>query len=124
MFSFLTSLSVHHQTTVHIYVCSYGGINVLIFQVWAKDAPEALQNNQVEFVPLNFLEESPVQGQDVYYVCTGSFGPVLVLMCAQLRNIIHNWPDAEAAVILKNTRNAMAPHSRLLIRAFLCLFSG
>ncbi|KAF9232207.1 S-adenosyl-L-methionine-dependent methyltransferase [Melanogaster broomeanus] len=70
--------------------------------VWATDAPEALQNNQVEFVALNFLEESPVKGLDVYY----------------LRNIIHDWPDAEAAVILRNVRTAMEPHSRLLIHDY------
>ena len=40
-------------------------------------------------------------------------------MFTQLRNIIHDWPDAEAAIILRNVRNAMAPHSRLLIRTSL-----
>ncbi|KAG6372999.1 S-adenosyl-L-methionine-dependent methyltransferase [Boletus reticuloceps] len=71
--------------------------------VWAKNAPEVLQNNQVEFIPLNFLEGSPVKGQDVYY----------------LRNIIHDWPDAEAIVIMRNVRSAMAPHSRLLIHDYM-----
>ncbi|KAF9218493.1 S-adenosyl-L-methionine-dependent methyltransferase [Gyrodon lividus] len=70
--------------------------------IWAKDAPEALQNNQVEFVALNFFEESPIKGLDVYY----------------LRNIIHDWPDAEATIILRNVRNAMGPHSRLLIHDY------
>ncbi|KAG6376601.1 S-adenosyl-L-methionine-dependent methyltransferase [Boletus reticuloceps] len=75
---------------------------VLAKDVWAKDAPEALKNSQVAFVPLNFFEESPVQGQDVHY----------------LRNIIHDWPDSEATVIMRNVRNAMAPHSRLLIHDY------
>ncbi|KIJ04711.1 hypothetical protein PAXINDRAFT_159279, partial [Paxillus involutus ATCC 200175] len=70
--------------------------------VWAQDAPEALQNNQVEFVALNFFEGSPIKGLDVYY----------------LRNIIHDWPDAEAAIILRNVRNSMEPHSRLLIHDY------
>ncbi|KAH0826050.1 S-adenosyl-L-methionine-dependent methyltransferase [Lanmaoa asiatica] len=70
--------------------------------IWVKDAPEALQNKRVELVPLNFFEESPVKGQDAYY----------------LRNIIHDWPDAEAAIIMRNVRNAMAPHSRLLIHDY------
>ncbi|KAG9311544.1 S-adenosyl-L-methionine-dependent methyltransferase [Chiua virens] len=69
-------------------------------EVWAKDAPEVLEN--VKFVPLDFFEESPVKGQDVYY----------------LRNIIHNWPDAKAAVIMRNIRSVMATHSRLLIHDY------
>ncbi|KAF8443681.1 S-adenosyl-L-methionine-dependent methyltransferase [Boletus edulis BED1] len=75
---------------------------VLSKDIWARDAPEALKNNQVAFVPLNFFEESPVQGQDVYY----------------LRNIIHDWPDSEATVIMRSVRSAMAPHSRLLIHDY------
>jgi len=67
--------------------------------VWAKNAPEVLQSNRVEFIPLNFLEGTPAQGLDVYY----------------LRNIIHDWPDAETTTILGNVRKAMAPHSRLLL---------
>ncbi|KAF9235020.1 S-adenosyl-L-methionine-dependent methyltransferase [Melanogaster broomeanus] len=76
--------------------------------VWAQDAPEALQNNQVDFVALNFFEESPVKGLDVYYLWT----------CIQLRNIIHDWPDVEATTILRNVRTAMEPHSRLLIHDY------
>ncbi|KAF9236989.1 O-methyltransferase-domain-containing protein [Melanogaster broomeanus] len=71
--------------------------------VWAQDAPEALENNQVDFVALNFFEESPVKGLDAYY----------------LRNIIHDWPDAEATTILRNVRTAMEPHSRLLIHEYI-----
>ncbi|KAF8548625.1 S-adenosyl-L-methionine-dependent methyltransferase [Imleria badia] len=71
-------------------------------EIWAKNAPEALQNNQVKLVPLNFFEESPVKDQDVYY----------------LRNIIHDWPDAEATIIMRNVRSAMGPHSRLLIHDY------
>ena len=42
----------------------------------------------------------------------------------QLRKIIHDWPDSEAAVILKNVASAITPHSQLLIGVFiypLCL---
>ncbi|EGO18879.1 hypothetical protein SERLADRAFT_480559 [Serpula lacrymans var. lacrymans S7.9] len=73
--------------------------------VWAQKAPEAVSGQNVEFVPLNFLQKVPVQGQDVYY----------------LRHIIHDWPDAEATVILRNVRQAMAPHSRLLIQDYVML---
>ncbi|KAG6335262.1 hypothetical protein ID866_3818 [Astraeus odoratus] len=70
--------------------------------VWQKEAPEALADGRIDFVALNFLEEAPVAGQDVYY----------------LRQIIHDWPDASASVILRNVRKAMAPHSRVLIHDY------
>ncbi|KAG1776816.1 S-adenosyl-L-methionine-dependent methyltransferase [Suillus placidus] len=66
---------------------------------WEKDAPEAMRDGRVEFVPFNFLEESPVVGKDAYY----------------LRNILHDWPDAESTTILRNIRKVMGPNSRVLI---------
>ncbi|KAH9949724.1 S-adenosyl-L-methionine-dependent methyltransferase [Amylocystis lapponica] len=70
--------------------------------IWAEKYPAAVQEQRVQFLPLNFFEDVPVQGQDIYY----------------LRNIIHNWPDARAALILRNMQKAMAPHSRLLIHDY------
>ncbi|KAG2366698.1 O-methyltransferase-domain-containing protein [Suillus spraguei] len=67
--------------------------------IWAKECPEALAENRVEFEDLNFFEGVPVKGKDIYY----------------LRNIIHDWPDRESAVILSNVRKALGPNSRLLI---------
>jgi len=32
-----------------------------------------------------------------------------------MRYIVHDWPDKEAKLILKNVRDAMSPDSRLLI---------
>ncbi|KAG2346546.1 S-adenosyl-L-methionine-dependent methyltransferase [Suillus weaverae] len=66
---------------------------------WEKNAPEVLLDGRVEFIPINFLEDVPAIGKDVYY----------------LRNIIHNWPDAEATTIFRNIRKAMGPNSRVLI---------
>ncbi|KAG2070682.1 S-adenosyl-L-methionine-dependent methyltransferase [Suillus decipiens] len=66
---------------------------------WEKDAPEAIRDGRVEFVPFNFLEESPVAGKDVYY----------------LRYILHDWPDSESTTILRNIRKVMGPNSRVLI---------
>ncbi|KIM55709.1 hypothetical protein SCLCIDRAFT_1212767 [Scleroderma citrinum Foug A] len=70
---------------------------------WEREAPQAVQEQRIDFVPLNFFKEAPVAGQDVYY----------------LRLIIHDWPDAEALTILRNVRKAMAPHSRVLIQDFI-----
>ncbi|KAG1745181.1 O-methyltransferase-domain-containing protein [Suillus lakei] len=66
---------------------------------WERNAPEALLDGRVEFVPFNFFEESPVAGKDVYY----------------LRTILHDWPDAESTTILRSIRKAMGPNSRVLI---------
>ncbi|KAG2073514.1 S-adenosyl-L-methionine-dependent methyltransferase [Suillus decipiens] len=66
---------------------------------WEKDAPEALRDGRVEFVPFNFLEQSPVAGKDVYY----------------LRHILHDWPDSESTTILRNIRKVMGPNSRVLV---------
>ncbi|KAF9460000.1 O-methyltransferase-domain-containing protein [Collybia nuda] len=70
--------------------------------IWAKSNPDAVVSGHISFAPGNFLEEIPVKNQDIYY----------------LRNIIHNWPDKEALSILKNIRNAMGPHSRVLIHDY------
>ncbi|KAG1885244.1 O-methyltransferase-domain-containing protein [Suillus subluteus] len=72
---------------------------VLAQNAWERNAPEALLDGRVEFIPINFLEDTPVVGKDVYY----------------LRHIIHNWPDTEATTILRNIRKAMGPNSRVLI---------
>ncbi|KAG1898983.1 S-adenosyl-L-methionine-dependent methyltransferase [Suillus fuscotomentosus] len=66
--------------------------------IWEKNAPEALLGGHIEFVPLNFLEESPVVGKDVYY----------------LRSIIHDWPDNESMVIL----HRVLIHECVLLRNF------
>jgi len=70
--------------------------------VWARECPDAVRENRVEFAELNFFSQVPVKGKDIYY----------------LRNIIHDWPDHESALILANVRQAMGPHSRLLIHDY------
>ncbi|KAG9312055.1 O-methyltransferase-domain-containing protein [Chiua virens] len=73
--------------------------------VWARDCPEAVQGNRVEFSELNFFTQVPVKGKDLYY----------------LRNIIHDWPDNESALILRNLRQALGPNSRVLIHDYVLL---
>ncbi|KAG1742550.1 O-methyltransferase-domain-containing protein [Suillus lakei] len=70
--------------------------------IWARECPEALAEKRVEFEDLNFFEQVPVKGKDVYY----------------LRNIIHDWPDHESALILTNLRKALGPNSRVLIHDY------
>lgn len=35
---------------------------------WPKECPQALQDQRVKFVPIDFFEESPFPGCDVYFV--------------------------------------------------------
>ncbi|KAG1864892.1 O-methyltransferase-domain-containing protein, partial [Suillus subluteus] len=76
-------------------------VMALAQNAWEKNASvtETLLDGRMEFIPIDFLEDAPVAGKDVYY----------------LRHILHNWPDAEATTILRNIRKAMGPNSRVLI---------
>lgn len=38
--------------------------------VWPKDCPEAIVENRIELKAVDFLSESPIEGCDVYYVCS------------------------------------------------------
>ncbi|KAG1744599.1 O-methyltransferase-domain-containing protein [Suillus paluster] len=73
-----------------------------LVQIWARECPEAVAENRVEFEGLNFFEQVPVKGKDIYY----------------LRNIIHDWPDHESKLILHNVRKALGPNSRVLIHDY------
>ncbi|TFY82762.1 hypothetical protein EWM64_g1255 [Hericium alpestre] len=68
-----------------------------------QDLPNVIERGKEQgrfnFVPIDFTEEAPVEGQDIYY----------------MRFIVHDWPDDVATVILKNIRKAMKPSSRLLV---------
>ncbi|KAN0078240.1 O-methyltransferase domain containing protein [Tylopilus felleus] len=68
-------------------------------EFWATEYPEAVEENRIEFSDLDFFTQAPIKGRDIYY----------------LRAVIHNWPDNEAALILRNIRQAMGPRSRILI---------
>ncbi|KAG2142237.1 S-adenosyl-L-methionine-dependent methyltransferase [Suillus bovinus] len=84
-------------------VVDVGGVQAR--DIWARDCPEAVAEDRVEFEDLNFFEQVPVKGKDVYY----------------LRNIIHDWPDNESALILSNVRKALGPNSRVLIHDYVLL---
>jgi tRNA1(Val) A37 N6-methylase TrmN6 len=36
--------------------------------VWPKECPEAIKEQRIEFMAMDFLTESPIKGCDVYYV--------------------------------------------------------
>ena len=56
----------------------------------------------------DFFTPQPIKGASFYY----------------LRTILHDWPDKEARLILKNLRPAIAPHSILLINEYVLPDSG
>ncbi|KAL5513595.1 hypothetical protein ACEPAH_3994 [Sanghuangporus vaninii] len=60
-------------------------------QIWNKELPEAVQHGRVDFVPVDFFIDSPVDGCEIYYI----------------RHCIHNWPDDKCVTILKNIAKAM-----------------
>ncbi|TFY65537.1 hypothetical protein EVG20_g5555 [Dentipellis fragilis] len=71
-------------------------------QVWSTEMPGAIRENRIDFVPVDFLQSSPVKNQDIYYI----------------RQVVHNWSDADCIVMLKNVRAVMGPSSRILIHEF------
>ncbi|KAH7917709.1 S-adenosyl-L-methionine-dependent methyltransferase [Leucogyrophana mollusca] len=94
----------------HLKITCHDIAEVLVqaHEVWDRDAPEAIARHNIDLLPLDFLTESPVAGLDVYY----------------LRNIIHDWPDAEAVSILRNVRRAMTPQSRVLIQDYVLKYTS
>lgn len=37
-------------------------------QTWSKLYPEAIEQNRAEFVPIDFLKDTPVMHCDYYYI--------------------------------------------------------
>jgi len=72
---------------------------------FSVEYPDAMESNRVDFVPIDFLTQMPVKGQNLYF----------------LRHVIHDWSEGDAIQILKNISSAMNPESRLLIQEFILL---
>jgi len=72
-------------------------------EVWPRECPEAIAERSINFEPIDFFASSPVPGCNVYY----------------LKNIIHDWPDADCIKILSGVKKAMAPHSRVLVQEYI-----
>ncbi|CAG7930130.1 unnamed protein product [Penicillium olsonii] len=75
----------------------------LLGRMVLQDLPEAVGKlspiEGVEIKAYDFFQPQPVTGAKLYY----------------LRRIMHDWPDKEAAAILRNTAAAMNSDSRILI---------
>jgi hypothetical protein len=72
-------------------------------EVWPQQCPEAIAEQRIEFKALDFFAESPIPNCNIYY----------------LKNIIHDWPEAESIKILSGVRKAMAPYSRVLVQEYI-----
>ena len=46
-------------------------------QLWSQECPKALDEQRVDFVPLDFLKEGPAKNQDIYYVSVYFSNPEL-----------------------------------------------
>ncbi|KAI0081995.1 S-adenosyl-L-methionine-dependent methyltransferase [Panus rudis PR-1116 ss-1] len=72
-------------------------------QFWQESAPDLVQKGRVDFVPIDFLSQSPVRDCDVYFV----------------KHIIHDWNDTDSKTILSNVTKSMKPGSRVILQEFL-----
>jgi ubiquinone/menaquinone biosynthesis C-methylase UbiE len=43
-------------------------LNTAEKKIWPERCPEAISENRIEFVPLDFLKGTPKEGCDIYYV--------------------------------------------------------
>ncbi|KAL2839749.1 S-adenosyl-L-methionine-dependent methyltransferase [Aspergillus pseudoustus] len=68
-------------------------------KVWPAEGHAALEHGRVKFFAYDFFTPNPVNGAAVYW----------------LRYILHDWADEYCLNILTNIRQAMGPHSRLLV---------
>ncbi|KAF7354097.1 hypothetical protein MVEN_01097100 [Mycena venus] len=66
---------------------------------WKETFPEHLEKGLAEFQVHDFFAPQPVKDAAVFL----------------LRGILHNWPDAQAVVILRSLRSAALPSTRLVI---------
>jgi O-methyltransferase domain len=69
-----------------------------------EDLPQVIQSVKVlpsgiESIPHDMFKPQPVKGARGYF----------------LRNVLHDWPDKQCAIVLSNLCEAMAPESMLLI---------
>lgn len=72
-------------------------------EAWPKECPQAIAENKIQFKSVDLSVAPPVAHCDIYY----------------LKNVIHLMPDSLALIMFSNIREAMSPHSRLLIQEYL-----
>jgi len=73
------------------------GLRGIVFDLPETDRDESLFGDAIDFVAGSFFDAVP--GGDAY----------------MLSEILHDWPDEQAAAILRTIRAAAPPHARLLI---------
>ncbi|KAA1465903.1 S-adenosyl-L-methionine-dependent methyltransferase [Dentipellis sp. KUC8613] len=100
--SVLIKIASHHP---HLHLTLQDLPNVIeqARGFWTNEYPKAAEEGRIDFVPIDFFADAPVQGRDIYHI----------------RQVLHDWPDADCVKILKNIRKAMGPNSRLLINEFI-----
>ncbi|KZV90766.1 S-adenosyl-L-methionine-dependent methyltransferase [Exidia glandulosa HHB12029] len=72
-------------------------------KVWQREFPEAVDQQSVQLLPLDFVKQRPLPGCNYYY----------------LKHVLHDWPDADCVTILENIRASMTSDgSKLLLHEF------
>ncbi|KAJ3887532.1 S-adenosyl-L-methionine-dependent methyltransferase [Lentinula edodes] len=77
-------------------------------ETWKQKYSANIEAGQILFTPGDFLEDIPAKGFDLYYVSN----------TPRLRNILHNWPDAQSIQILQAVRRAAGRNSHILIHDY------
>ncbi|EJT99811.1 S-adenosyl-L-methionine-dependent methyltransferase [Dacryopinax primogenitus] len=89
---------------------------------WKETAPQVVSEGRVDFLPLDFLTQAPNVGCEYYYVrcCSARLrsDERSEAEQRQLKHVVHDWADEEAVRLLRNVRQSMGAHSRVLIHEF------
>lgn len=117
--SFCMELHASHPT-LKLIVQDRAAVVEQGISAWRSLYPASISQGRVQLAAHDFFDINPVLGADVYwlryvmYVKLLSLSKILTILTntAQSR---HDWPDAEAIVILSQIAKSMGPNSRLLI---------
>jgi hypothetical protein len=99
----------------------FNGKGGLVLQDLAENIGKAkglLEGTGIEVMEHDFFTAQPVKGALLFPNYTFPRFPILNKAGARiyyLGGILHDWPDTQAASILRNLKDAMAPDSRIII---------
>ncbi|KAK7047122.1 hypothetical protein VNI00_006787 [Paramarasmius palmivorus] len=109
----LTLSLAHAHRHIKVVLQDFPEVLVAAKAFWTAENPRSIEEGQVDFVQLNFLNEVPKTGQDIYYVRS-------IRTIALMKHVLHDWPDNDVISILQNVAKAMKSDgtSRLFIHDF------
>ena len=92
----------------------------LLFKFWQTTYPEAISTGLVSLQSQSYYVSFPLQSSD-HHPAHDFFRPQPVKDAAVyfVRIVLHDWPEHEVHKIMKNTRAAAGPSSKLVLFEFL-----